>query len=548
MPKLIIEPHSSVVAPQGEVQLAIRPEKGRYTFALHVDQSGGRVDERGHYYAGARAGTDVVRVTSSEGEIGDISIRVEAPPIVMPEPVRIAPQGGRLPVAVTMAQASSPETRDKVLWLLIRSRTEAIGFARYQAFVNGVMCGSKDHALGGKANELSYHGVDAYQLLKRATEYFLMHECGLAYERRNVRTEDATRMGWTDADLDPAAVALRKEQYMGELLAGDNGTAIPFLANVRRRLADLPLKGPNEEPPNCYGILRHRVTDPCLLELIWSYWHEEGMLVQTMGAVSMRFQNRRAPGLEGFKRLDLSPLRPLTNLLWGYIQDEPHRLTIPRRSYEYDHHYGLTLIGKAAPPLESVDSRSRFLEAFHQLLHVTSKFYKESANTFVVPDGFPVLNAIKEVHLLLAEGMHNQYGDLPWTARSEMLIQMWLLARPEMQEFLGGRAMVPYREDWMGRVDSMRTMQSWGSTSVTHFHDLARFGESLLLSVRFGDWSNADHAAAANWAVGWRDAVQGYTHAYRAATGVDLTQEVAKVDSTLPGLLIRDRIASARSA
>jgi hypothetical protein len=25
------------------------------------------------------------------------------------------------------------------------------------------------------------------------------------------------------------------------------------------------------------------------------------------------------------------------------------------------------------------------------------------------------LNALKEVHLILAEGMHNQYGDLTWT-------------------------------------------------------------------------------------------------------------------------------------
>ena len=58
----------------------------------------------------------------------------------------------------------------------------------------------------------------------------------------------------------------------------------------------------------------------------------------------------------------------------------------------------------------------------------------------MIADGFPLLNALKEVHLLLAEGAHNQFGDLPWTARVEMLIQQWLLARPEMREFLQGRA------------------------------------------------------------------------------------------------------------
>ena len=29
------------------------------------------------------------------------------------------------------------------------------------------------------------------------------------------------------------------------------------------------------------------------MELIWSYWHEEGMLAQTLNAILARFQNRR---------------------------------------------------------------------------------------------------------------------------------------------------------------------------------------------------------------------------------------------------------------
>ena len=42
-----------------------------------------------------------------------------------------------------------------------------------------------------------------------------------------------------------------------------------------------------------YGISPAQLFRPVLLELIWSYWHEEGMLVQTMNAISRRFQNRR---------------------------------------------------------------------------------------------------------------------------------------------------------------------------------------------------------------------------------------------------------------
>ena len=94
------------------------------------------------------------------------------------------------------------------------------------------------------------------------------------------------------------------------------------------------------------------------------------MLVQTMNAISRRFQNVRAPGdRDPLAHLEIDPLRPLNNLLWGYIQDEQNRLTVKRRAYEYDHHYGLTLYGKAVPTLRPADSRSKFLEAFHNLLH-----------------------------------------------------------------------------------------------------------------------------------------------------------------------------------
>ena len=50
-----------------------------------------------------------------------------------------------------------------------------------------------------------------------------------------------------------------------------------------------------------------------------------------------------------------------------------------------------------------------------------------------------MLNALKEVHLILSQGAHNQFGDLPSTARIEMLMQQWLLARPEFREFLPTR-------------------------------------------------------------------------------------------------------------
>src|SRR6266496_6201714 len=44
------------------------------------------------------------------------------------------------------------------------------------------------------------------------------------------------------------------------------------------------------------NILRDKLTFPCFLELIWSYWHEEGMLGQSTEAIAARFQNLHGPG------------------------------------------------------------------------------------------------------------------------------------------------------------------------------------------------------------------------------------------------------------
>ncbi len=194
--------------------------------------------------------------------------------------------------------------------------------------------------------------------------------------------------------------------------------------------------------------------------------------------------------------MEIDPLRSLNNVIWGYIQDEQHRLSVVRRNYEYDHHYGLRLAGRAVRDMRTADSRSKFLEAFHTLLSITSAFYKRDDDTTIVADGFPVLNGLKEAHLILSQGAHNQYGDLPSTARIEMLMQQWILSRPEFREFLPTRIMVAYPEPWMDRVDAMKKLQGWTDTSVLHFRNLAIFGEQVLLSIRYGDWASVERSGA----------------------------------------------------
>jgi hypothetical protein len=181
------------------------------------------------------------------------------------------------------------------------------------------------------------------------------------------------------------------------------------------------------------------------------------------------------------------------------------------------------------PRLQASETRSQFLPAFHNLLYRAAVFYRQDDDTTKIADGFEVLNALREVHMQLAYGAHNQFGDLPATSRSEMLIQMWLLARPEMRDFLSSNTMVPYSEPWMDRVDAVRLQMDWGNLSVTYFHDLAVYGEDLVLSARYGDWSNVNDATqAANWARYWRPEVQRYIHSYRAVTGVDLSADTVE--------------------
>jgi len=473
------------------------------------------------------------------------------------------------PRAVKLDRSRSEETPNQPLWVAIRDRTRAIGFNEYRDFVDRVLCqgGDSVKADGDAVDRLREardrlgndicHGVDAYELLKATTEVFLILHCGVGIDE--LRYDPKAEGRRLDREEDPPSYNEMNEKLshylkpQGDLterlraLLGER--SLPYIQRIVRQNLDDQLRTPNKY---CNGLLDGRVDCPCLLELIWSYWHEEGALVQTMNAISLRFQNKRgvSRGRDPLAALEIDPLRPLNNLLWGYVQDERDRLTVARRTYEYDHHYGLRLVGRAVPKLRSADSRSKFLEAFHSLLHQAAVFYQEDADTTVLADGFPLLNALREVHVLLAEGANNQYGDLPWTARVEMLMQQWMLARPEILAFLRGRFMVPYQEAWMGQVDTMKKLQGWTDTSVTHFRNLGIDGEQLLLSIRFDDWiyvNEQDYAR--NWVRYWRPEVQRYIHAYRAVTGVDLSagdSRRERVDATLPAVHLQRRQAAQR--
>jgi hypothetical protein len=457
---------------------------------------------------------------------------------------------------VQLQRSFAGPTADRPLWPAIRNRTTAIGFNRYKAFIDSVFCegeskGEKTfsqaeqaiiatvrrhlhHGADQPESRLSIYGPYAYSVLKLATQVFLTLESGVVI--RDINQPGRPEIfEIKDERIRVNDFSLSLHNLKHELKAYLNPTDgnLPYLNRILENLITID-PGPHrlhEVLPYCEGVLKHRLTSPSLMELIWSYWHEEGMLVQTMNAVARRFQNRRGAAHDPLGELEFDPLRPLNNMIWGYIQDEHNRLTVPRRADEYAHQYGCSIVGKAIPNFNPADTRSRFIEGFHNLLSAAARFFREDSDTTVIADAFPLLNALKDVHLTLAEGAHNQFGDLTWTARAEMMTIQWMLARPEMREFLRGRYMVPYQEEWMGAVDSMKRLQGWTDTTITHFYELAVTGERILLSIRYGDWSDIQNIEdqAKNWARSCKPEIQRYIYAYQTVTGVELSSE--SVDS-----------------
>lgn len=485
-------------------------------------------------------------------------------------------------IGVALSRTATESTADTSFFRALLNSTEGLSFNTYLRFMDNLFCDEPipskfpqfEKERFGDRNEpdrdtkhYQYRGLrqlrllpftdsDAYRVVKAATEAFVMVNCGVLADPQPFDA-GRDRAYLRQRDLPVPLQGLKQvfnADYLEFVFDGDREAArtLPYLAVIRSKLPDIaiklyPIEAAPEDTSECHGILQHKLANPCLIELIWSYWHEEGMLVQTMNAIARRFQNVRSHERDPLANLEIDPLRPLNNLLWGWVQDEQHRLSIVRRNYEYDHHYGLRLEGKAVARMQAADSRSRFLEAFHNLLRLCAVFFKQDDDTTVKADAFPVLNALKEVHLILSQGAHNQFGDLPSTARIEMLMQQWLLARPEFREFLPTRIMTAYPEPWMDRVDAMKKLQGWTDTSVLHFRNLAMFGEQILLTIRWGHWSDVNEPLQAfNWARLLRPQIQGYSHAYRAVTGVDLAVETAdtKVDATLPSVLLQRRLAT----
>jgi hypothetical protein len=522
------------------VETSVDSEIAEYEWKEHRDVEITRLGREAELVF-ARAGRPVIEATIVEKH--DQKARASSLAEIAVSESDVQKIGGH--IRVTMDRTPSDPTLDQALWVAIRNRTHAISFERYREFLARVFEDGEPGELADNARRLlrgysnKGHGIGTYQVLKYLTEAFLLLECGVRIERHRHYhpfdpDEEARRLGRSYSFEE---IEQKLHEYLGQ------PPQLPYITRVLRAAYPYLERGVGGDD----RLLSGRVNEPLLIELIHTYFLEEGMLMQTMDAICQRFKNYR--GLEDrdpLVNLEIDPLRPLNNLIWGYIQDEPNRLTVKRRAFEYLHEYNLTLSGWPLGNNRSRNIRSTFLEAFHNLLYQSTIFFQQDFQTTVIADGFPLLNVLKEVHLALAQNDGNQLGDLPWTTRVDTLLIQFILARPEMRTFLQSRVMVPYKEAWMPQVDAMKAMQGWTDVTVTHFRDLAVYGEQLLLSVRYGDWISVnDEDSAKNWARFWRQEILGYLHAYRAATGVDLTNPNA-IDATIPAVHLQRRLAMQR--
>ncbi|NHU43008.1 hypothetical protein [Rhodococcus sp. A14] len=421
-------------------------------------------------------------------------------------------------MTVALAAADPPLSGDEVLWRFIGAISRRMRFDEFRDFVQPKL--PKEAA--------DYYGPKAYGELKRLADEFVTRAAvpknNIGGELSAATVSAAVKKSYV-ANIDPPSKA-----YLGSHPYGDEPHP------------------ETHEVDDKYLESRFPLLNVPFVELIWNYWMEEGMLVQTMNRILARFQNRRpGPGGDPLLRCNINPLMSLRSFLWPFSEDEQNRLTVRRRAAEYEYEYGLRLRGRAIPHASILsERRSQFIEAFHRLLHVCVQFYKEHDDKTVDADAFPLLSNLQEVHLILARGAHNQFASLAVTARAEMLTMQWLLAQPEMHEFLGGPTMIPYEEPWMERVDTMKSVQRWSDTSITHFYELAVQGEQLLLSIRHGRWNESTRKRedAANWALVHRNPVQRYIANLETVLGIDVK---ATVDATMPSDLIARRLMRQRS-
>ena len=363
---------------------------------------------------------------------------------------------------VSMTRTETEFTEDVAFWTGIRNSTDALSFNTYLRFMDWIFCGGQPPTPGFEAKRfgaknleykdlltkrfLPFTDSDAYRVVKAATEAFVMVNCGVLQGKDRLlqafdRVRDNAYLDRRDLPTPPNELS---EVFNDEYLVSVNRNGgvlpyvLPYLAVIRKKLPDIPIKSIAFEDAvpgrACRQLLRDIARET-----------RQPLPVGTHLVLLARRRDARANGERHYPAL---PERTGTHFRGPAVQSgdgsaapaqQPVLGLHPGRAAPAD---GGTTPLRVRPPLRPAPGRQGRAE-FPTRRHpveisgslsppVASRtvFYKQDDDTTVKADAFPVLNALKEVHLILSQGAHNQFGDLPSTARIEMLMQEWLLARP----------------------------------------------------------------------------------------------------------------------
>ena len=212
---------------------------------------------------------------------------------------------------VALVVPDAPRSEDEILWSFINQITNRMRFEEFHEFVKPRLVGR-----GGP----EWYGTDAFRRLRKAAEDFV----GIAADPLGA-VDDAERTVVNELTRSTVLGGLDRSYVSSE----GADLAQPFLRFATPN-GDRPSRRQFAPRGQQNGKVEFPLPNVPFVELIWNYWHEEGMLVQSLNRILARFQNRRVgPGHDSLSRFDLNPLLPLRNLLWGFVEDETRRLTVP---------------------------------------------------------------------------------------------------------------------------------------------------------------------------------------------------------------------------
>ena len=320
------------------------------------------------------------------------SIPGSEPAVIIDLAFTVAPgTGAQVPqLNVALIPEGPPQSADEVLWSFIEQITNKIRFDEFQEFYEKDLCSRVG----------AHYGASAYEQLETAAH---------AYVRMAADPTNST---------DPGRVPTLHPE-LGSRAVRDGITR--SYVSGRERIS------PNRSSPK-RAIRCRTCPRGTHLELLDRRGH-----AGADAEPHRREVPESAPGVGAgqTRAVRRQPMLPAREYLWGLAEAEQRRLSVRRRAAEYEYEYGICLLGRAVPASSTmVERRSQFLEAFHTLLNACAAYYKELADKTLEADPFPLLSSLRELHLVLAQGAHNQFADLPMIARAEMLTIQWLLALP----------------------------------------------------------------------------------------------------------------------